>query len=375
VTAPLADFTRRVLTRHGALVDEERDEINAVLPPALASILDVPEYQRFAFDRRVGDRQGLVVDYESPLLERFEQLIAPLGRIACVAAPPMPIRAIDASEIIARTVTLTNGVFRDSRVESGTAQYVGFLVQYELLADERISGMTEIWVNTTTGSVPRLPDLVERLLSSTEVQTDVDSGPVAASDDVQRTVAGAWDSGVPLARSSVEERLQDAMASLRRRRQREFAQLREYYEVIDQEIRARARRALKRKDDAALTAERSRLEATAQAFRSRAADLVDRYRVRVRLEPILAVVCTLPVHLVTTRVHRRSASRTLPLAWNAIDRLLELPRCDGCGTGTSVASLCDERVHVLCAGCQRLCETCGRAYCAACHARCPRQHT
>lgn len=371
--SPLADFTARLLIRNGALVEHDQDEIVAVVPPPLAAALDVAEYQRLVFDRRAAGPHVLVVDYDSPLVERFERLVETLGRIACAPTPPATLKAIDPEDVVTRAITLTNGVIRDCRAESGPAHYVGFLVEFELLADERIAGMTEVWVNTTTRSVPRLDGLVTRLLSLREGTLDATTD-VAAFDDVRGIVADAWARGAALARTRVENRLQDAIASLRRRRERDFTRLREYYEAIDEEIRRRARRALAKNDEAAAKADASRLDATAHAFRGRVADLVDRYRVRVRLDPLAAVLCTLPVHHVTARIHRRSASRTMTVAWNPIDRALELPACDGCGTGTSTAALCDDRVHLLCSGCQPHCETCGRSYCRACHRRCPRQH-
>jgi hypothetical protein len=373
VPAPLAEFTARLLIRHGALVEHDQHEIVAVMPPPLAAVLEVAEYQRFAFDPRPGARHALVVAYDSPLIDRFERLVETLGRIARVPSPRVALKVIDPEEVVTRAITLTNGIIRDCRAESGHAQYVGFIIHFELLADERVSGMTEGWVNTTTRSVPRLQGLTARLLSPRE-ETAAASAEVAAFDDVRGIVAGAWATGAALARRLVENRLQDAMGSLRRRRERDFTRLREYYEAIDEEIRRRARRALTKKDETALKAETSRLEATAQAFRGRVADLVDRYRGRVRLEPLAAVVCTLPVHHVTARVHRRSLSRTITVAWNAVDRALELPPCDGCGTGTSTAILCDDRAHLLCSACQCHCETCARFYCRACHTRCPRQH-
>jgi hypothetical protein len=233
--------------------------------------------------------------------------------------------------------------------------------------------MTELWVNTTAGSVPRLHGAMAALLSTREETVDA-SRAVAESDNLRSTVADAWKTCSARAKALVEDRLQDAIGSLRRRRDRDFTRLREYYLAIDDEIRRRARRALTKNDEAALKTERSRLDATAQAFRARVADLVDRYRVRVRLESFAAVVCTLPVHHVTARVHRRSANRTLALAWNAFDRALELPACDGCGTGISTITLCDDRVHLLCSTCYCECETCRRSYCRACHPKCPRQH-
>lgn len=370
---PLADFTARLLTHHGALVEQDQNEIVAVVPPHLAVALEVAEYQRFTFDPRAGTHRGLAVDYDSPLVDRFERLVEALGRIACVTAPRLPLKTIDPEEVVTGAITLTNGIIRDCRAESGRAQYVGFLVRYELLADERISGMTEVWVNTTTRSAPRLEGFAVRLLSRHEESSEP-SAEAAASGAVFGVVADAWKSATALATGAVEMRLQDAIASLRRRRERDFTRLREYYEAIDGEIRRRARRAMAKGNEAAVEGEASRLEATARAFRARVGDLVERYRVRVLLTPLAAIECALPVHVVTARVHRRSASRTIALTWNAVDRELEPPRCDGCGTGTSTAALCDDRVHLLCSSCHHSCETCGRPYCRACHTRCPRPH-
>src|SRR5206468_3090392 len=183
-----------------------------------------------------------------------------------------------------------------------------------------------------------------------------------------------WRLGSLLARHAVENRLQSTVASLSRRRDRDFARLREYHTGIDDEIRRRVRRALAKRDGAAVKAEISRLEATAQAYRARAGELVDRHRARVRVSPLGALVCVLPVYRVTARFLRRSASRTVTLAWNPVDRALEPPACEGCATGTETVVLCDDRVHLLCPACHRDCATCGRPYCRACCSRCPRRH-
>ncbi len=370
MSAPLADFTRRLLTRNGALVEQDQAEIVAVLPAPVASQLDGAEYQRFAFDRRIAGPHTLVVDYDSSLLERFERLVAPLGRIACAPSPSVDLKPIDPEEVVAHAFTLTNGIVRNCRAEAARAQYVGFLVQFELLADERVSGLTEVWVNRSIRSVPRLDRLSVRLLS--EDQTVDGDAEVGTLVDVRELVVDAWRAGAALTQTRVKNQLQDAIASLQRRRERDFARLREYYQIIDEEIRGRARRARVRKDEAAVKAEALRLVATAEAFRGRAADLLDRYRARVRLEPLAAIARTLPVHRITTRVHRRSASRTIAVAWNPVDRAAELPPCDGCGIGVATAALCDDRVHLLCSSCLRYCESCGRSFCGVCHRQCPR---
>jgi hypothetical protein len=374
VISPIVDFTGRLLVRHGAIVEQDENEIIAIVPPTLASALEIQEYQRLTFDPRAASVDGLAVDYDSSLVERFEPLVENLARVAAVPAPDLTLKNIDPEAALAGAITLTNGIIRDCRIEAGRARYVGFYVQHELLADERHSGMTEVWVNSTQRSAPRLAGLAEGLLwadGSTRPEPGADEHALA---DMSATIAGAWALGAPLARRAVENRLQEVIDSLRRRRERDRIRLHEYYEAIDDEIRRRARRALMKGDDKAVKTEVSRLDATAQAYRGRVAELVDRYRVRVRLRPLAAVVCSLPIHRVAGRLHRRSAHRTITFAWNPIDRTIEPPCCEACGLGTSRIVLCDARVHLLCSACHDACPTCARPYCRACHARCPRRH-
>jgi hypothetical protein len=374
VSSPLRDFTGRLLARHGALVDHDDNGIVAVLPPALACTMEIAEYQRLTFGPRSDARDALAVDYDSPLVGRFERLVGGLGRAAVVAAPPLPLKRIDPEGALTEAMTVANGVVRDCRAQPGHARYVGFFVEYELLADERVSGMVEIWINVTTRSVPRFAGLTDVPLSDGEGRACSDSENGADPEHAAKSVADAWKLGAALARRSAEHGLQDSLDSLRRRRQRDFIRLQEYYGAIDVEIRRRARRALGKQDDRAAKAESSRLEATASAYRARIVDLVDRYRARIRLQPIGALVCTLPVHHITARFHRRSASRAVAISWNPVDRAVEPPCCEACGTDTFTVVLCDDRVHLLCPACHSACAVCRRAYCRACHARCPRRH-
>ncbi|OLC48733.1 MAG: hypothetical protein AUH43_08700 [Acidobacteria bacterium 13_1_40CM_65_14] len=368
MSTPLRDFTGRLLARHGALVEYDDDGLVAVAPPALASLLEIADYQRLTFgSRTAAERDTLGVDYDSPLVGRFERLMGELGHAAVVSPPHLPLKRIDPAAALNEAITVANGVVRDCRAEPGDARYVGFFVEYELLADERVSGMIEIWVNLTMRSAPRFAGLTEILLANSSAEG-------AQAGDAITAVADAWTPGARLAKRAVEHRLQDTLDSLRRRRQRDFIRLQDYYGAIDDEIRQRVRRARAKLDDRAVKAEVSRLEATASTYRDRIAELVDRYRARIHLRPIAALVCTLTVHRITARFHRRSTSRAVTVAWNPIDRSIEPPCCEACGTAAPTVVLCDDRVHLLCMGCHTACLTCGRAYCRACHARCPRRH-
>jgi hypothetical protein len=374
VLPPLGDFTYRLLVHRGALVEREQDDLVALIPATVAATLEVDEYQRFTFDPRAVAAGTVRVDYGSPLVDRFERVVQELGRAAILRrAVPLRLKPLDPEEAFARGITVTNGVVRECRVEAGRARYVGFFVEHELLADERVSGLTEIWVNTTMRSAPELAGL-SRMLDARH-DDPLDAGAeTGAPVGIAETLAEAWRQGATRAKRAVEHRLRDTVDSLIRRRDREFTRLREYYEAIDSEIRRRAWRARAKGDDAAVKTETARLEATTRTYQTRVRDLVDRYRTQVRLKPLGALVCTLPVQRVTARLHRRSESRTLAVAWNPIDRAIEPPCCDACGIGVAQVTLCDDRVHVLCVACHGPCDACGRSYCRACHTQCPRRH-
>jgi len=384
VRSPLGDFTGRLLSRHGALVERDQDDLVALVPPAVAATLEVAEYQRFTCDPRASGADAVRVDYGSPMVDRFERLVQELGRAAVLTrALPVRLKPLDPEEAFTRAITVTNGIVRDCRVEAGRARYVGFFVEHELLADERVSGLTAIWVNTTMRSVPRL-DGLWRMLAAQEdnrLEVEVYADPGTPEDTAPRTqadmaaiLADAWKQAAGRIQRTVEHRLRETVDSLIRRRDRDFARLREYYQSIETEIRRRARRAWTKGDGASVKTEAARLDATIRTYEARANDLVDRYRTRVRLKPLGALVCTLPVQRVTARLYRRSASRSLTVAWNPIDRAIEPPCCDACGAAAARVTLCDDRVHVLCGACHGLCPACGRSYCRACHARCPRRH-
>ncbi len=249
---PLGDFTCRLLVHSGALVERERDDLVALIPPAVAATLEVAEYQRFTFDPRAVAPDAIRVDYGSPVVDRFERIVQRLGRTAIFRqAIPHRLKPLDPGDAFTSGITVTNGVVRDCRVEAWRARYVGFFVEHELLADERVPGLTEIWVNTTMRSSPRLVGLSRMLVAQDGDPLEADAEP-GAPNDMAATLAEAWHQGAVRAKRAVEHRLRDTVDSLIRRRDREFTRLREYYEAIDGEIRRRAWRSRAKGDDAAV---------------------------------------------------------------------------------------------------------------------------
>ena len=130
--------------------------LDVVAGPDLNATLGLSDYQRLAFGPDSGHGDTAVIDYDSPLVERMGATVATLGRVSSVIGPAVTLKAIDAEAALERALALQNGVFRCQGSTAVEARYVGFFFEYSVQADERVGGLTLVWVNPATRSVPRL---------------------------------------------------------------------------------------------------------------------------------------------------------------------------------------------------------------------------
>lgn len=362
----LQEFTATVLKTRGALAETDGANLHLVLPPELASRVGLREYQHLVFDPQIdpttAPTEAVRVDHDSPLVETLGALLDPASRLAFVDAPFPPLKPIDPLQELERGVTVRNGVMRLRECTSVQTIYFCVVMEYEALADERRGGLVELWINPDAGSVADWP---ASLLETAEPRDAILASDLRPRLQAAATLASRAAEGV------VRHRLEDFLESLERRRAGDMRRLREYFDGLHQEIRRKVRRATRPETRAS---EVRRLEATADAYRARVADLIERYSVRVRLWPLAVVACAAPAYRLRVQLLRRNAKSEVTLCWNALNRALEPRCCDGCARPIRVVDLCDEHVHYLCTDCFAPCPACQRCYCRACHPRCPRKH-
>lgn len=359
----IREFTRDLLAHAGALVATSSSGLDVVADAALSAPLGFTEFQSLAFTPDAARPGGaLLVDYDSPTLDKMESLVDDLGRMAFVTSPPVSLKAFEPLAEVERMLRLQNGVIRGAQVTPAEAVYFCFIFEYNLLADERAGSLTHVWVNPATRSVPQMNSWLDH--------HDLDELTPGAAPESPLTVP--W----TLAAAAVTAALGPAVAGfldgLRRRRDRDVGHLREYYLEIDRTIRRKLERTPPGADD--WRRESDRLVATARSYHARLVEVADRYRVRVLVRPLAVLACRLPIQRVTARLMRRNLASEAIFSWNPVDGRIESRCCDGCDTPLSAAWLCDDRVHILCESCLGPCGTCGRVYCRACHRQCPRRH-
>jgi hypothetical protein len=358
-------LTADLLTRAGAVVDFRPDQtLDVMTEPALGGALGLGEFERLSFEP--GLTGTTFIDYDAPLVDRLATVVNGLGRVARIRTPLAARKPIDAGAVVDRAVTIHNGVLRYQSHDAVDITYVGVAFEYTVLADERMGGVVTTWVNPGTRSTASF----ETRIDSTSLPDDPEA---AAGSEWTDGFAAAWPLVVPSARARIEPEIADFIERLRRRRDRDVRRLREYYEEIDLEIRHTLSRS--RLNEDLRRRERDRLDATHRACRSRAIEVADRYRVRLRLSPIGVWLCRLPAYHINVRLMRRNASANSVFSWNPIDSRIEPRACDGCLIPTDAAWLCDDTVHYVCGNCLVACHECGRRFCRACSSACPRLHS
>jgi len=361
--SPIREFTRDLLLRAGALVAISGSGLDVITEAALSERLGLKEFQPLAFAPDAdAPADALLVDYDSPVFDKFGSLVDALGRVTFVDGPSVVLKSIEPVAELARALTLQNGVLRGAHMTCADVVYFRFTLEYSLLADERAGGLMHVWVNPATRSVANMA------WWSDQIDLNDTPPPLTSSG----TLGLPW----PLAEAAAIAALAPTVAafldSLRRRRDRDVRRLREDYIEIDHTVRRKLESP--RPNAEVWRREIDRLEATARSYRARLVDVADRYRVRINLRPVYVLACRRPTQRVTARLMRRNTSTEAAFSWNPVDGLIESRCCDGCNTPMATAWLCDDRVHILCESCLSPCGQCGRVFCRACHRRCPRRH-
>jgi hypothetical protein len=340
-------FVTDELTARGALVERDGHSALAVLPPALARGLDLPDTLALAdtaADRAVGCGLG------SPLLDRLvteaRSTVAVAGASSLADPPRLAV-----AERLADRVIVRNGVAELLGVAHASATYLVGIFAWTAEADDRYQGMTMLAANAATGSAPDAAclDALSALIAGADVR--VTEGGEA------RGAAGAAAIVARRAVLAIGPRLDEVGAAVARRRDRECARIDEYFGSLILEAK-RPRRQVAR------SAIEARVAALHAEHVAKLRDLTARYTLRVRLEPIALVAIAMRVAEVRIRLRRRKGEREIALHVPPHARAPDALACVACAGTTRAPVLCDDALHLLCEACAP--DAGGRPRCPAC---------
>jgi hypothetical protein len=350
-------FVADELAARGALIERGDDGALAVLPPALARGLDLPETCGLA---GTAGPQAVGCGLGSSLLDRLVSEVrasVPVASVTWLADPPR----LANGERLAERIVVRNGVAELLGVAHASASYLVGVFSWTAEADDRYQGMTMAVVNAATAAEPDPASLaaIAAIIAG-------DDDRVAEARDARGAVGGAR---TLAARSAltIGPRLDEVAAAVARRRDRERSRIDEYFASLISEARRPRRQVTRGAIDARVAALRAEHQAKLR-------DLTARYAVRVRVDPVALAAVAMRVAELRIRLRRRKGERELALHVPPHARLPDALACVACSGTTRAPLLCDDALHLLCETCAP--DTGGRPRCPACrHGREARRAT
>jgi len=374
----LRDFVADFLEREGAAVEPvESEGLEVLAPESIRAAMGWPELARLGFGGAVPSG-AIAIGLEGDWLDRFGTLIGERGRFAerQLAAPDSVAPPSNPERVLEHALELQNAIWRLEDVKSAWTSCLLLAFRYTAIADEKREGLVRVGFNQDTGAVLG-GDLLGRLLT---LLTDTADWQMPDAD-TRRAAGPGFDATtltarvVPLVRHHVQRDLEPFLKSTRRRLDRDRARIHAYHDDLRRAALmklAALESAGGEKAEADRKREALRVAAIEREYGAKLDDLRHNYALRVTIEWAQGLRLFAPVQRYTVLIRRRKGERRIHIDWHPALRMIESTPTDH-GAGVERARLvCDDRLHLTEPSGQAACLACGKDWCRACHAACPR---
>jgi hypothetical protein len=361
-------FVADLLRHEDALVEPiEPEGLEVLAPPDVQKALGMGELSRLGFGTTMpsgAQRVGMEGDW----LDRFARLLGFRGRWSRRVLTAETKAPNDPERVLGHELVLDNATYRLQSVTPAWTRYLLLDFRASAVSDDKRDFISRISVNLATGA---LPDTVIMALGPFLDRSEAD--PVVPEE---ADLPPMWDRPrvVDLVGRALPPRLNVALdpfvKGLRRRLSRDQDRLHRYHNDLHHEAMHRAIGLPK--GDPKRTREEQRADAIAREYRAKLDDLARQYATRVTVEWVQTLELVMPVHRFAIQIRRRKADRMIALDWNPLARRLESPVCEATAGMERPRLVCDDALHLVVPAGLAPCAGCGRVFCRACHAVCPK---
>jgi len=366
----LSEVLADILTIEGALLERTADGgLEFVSPPVLSKTLGIPEHGKFSFTYDAFDEIAIRATYESEFFRSVDKLFSGRGKMAkAIHSSQLPhIEKI--SKWVSEKIALSNATFRFQKVENRKIAYALIFFKYVALSDEKKEGIVSLLVNeqnlSTFAPHENLATFLDELKEPEEI--------LIRSKEISK----ALQTGLSAATLILKQEFEPFIKSLERRLNRDIKRVFEYYEILKIETQKtfekKERGSSEEQNGEGKKILAGKLDAIEGEKRNKIQDLVSKYALNVRIEPVSIIEIETESLVFWVEIKRRLSSRAFPLAYNPLLKKVDSLPCENCFYPRGAYYICDEKLHILCAACFRKCPECRREYCSACHPKgCPR---
>ena len=353
----LLDFVKIALEHKGAIIEQDEDIINAVIPPEVAENIELQEFSSFTV-KPDAQPDEIKLAYGSQALDKIMSLIENEGLTTHYLIPYLEMNKKITENDIQRHFNFVNAKFRSVNVIHGFIPYIIFNFRWTIISDMRRDGLYSCILNQLTGASLR------------EIEESVSQRPV---DNISKIDAYVFN-GKPFneifkkacsdSQKGIEAETAEFKNSMMRRLKRDIRRVEEYYNTLIRELKRK--RKGKKDIDELIKDLKNKEKIIKLELKAKRADLVKKYDTKVKVELVSAAQIFLPSAVADVKLLFKKHQPVYRVCWNPLTLSLEDLVCDGCGENTSHIYLCPN-LHLLCEKCHGLCSQCGRRYCRVCH--------
>jgi len=357
----LADFTAHLLTERGAVVEPSAEGLEVLVPPEVASVLEIPEHANLSFSGEA--REGIAVSYDSEILKKMARLMGERGKFSTVGLAPPSVRLEKLEERLDEKVVFHNAVFHIERKEEKRISYLLGYFKYSASSDDRQEGILACLINELNLAVQKTtPENLELIANYAEEPVEE-----AERDSSEKVLKAFWHAQAKI----VNEALSDFLISVERRMNRDIRRVHDYYQTLIHEHRQSLEKKVATPEEKERTV--SKIDAIERELKGKIQDLIGKFSIDLLLEPISFIRIEAMSPIFWLSVKRRKESRPFPLTFNPILKSFDPLPCEACFYPRKGHYVCDDRLHILCRECFTPCPRCDKIYCAACQPKgCPR---
>ncbi|MEW6040753.1 MAG: hypothetical protein AB1633_04455, partial [Elusimicrobiota bacterium] len=236
MTRPIHLFTSDLLEYYGAVIEQDGESVNAVMPEFLRLKLGLPEYSTIVFSPNAGEGSFLV-SYGSEIFKRFSKLVSKQGYFSEVQLPSTPVNIEKFEKKACDKIVLKNAVYKVEKHEIKKVSYLSSYFKYYAISEEKREGISSIIINEWNLSAnPYNGEISEFLTQGNSKSVNL----VVESSESQEILSVL--EALKHAQSNVVlSELEEFIGSIERRLNKDIHRVNEYYKTLIREINDKIR--------------------------------------------------------------------------------------------------------------------------------------
>ncbi|NJN11594.1 MAG: hypothetical protein HC815_27920 [Richelia sp. RM1_1_1] len=334
----LLDAINQVISLNSGVAEFTNDDtLEALLPVDIARSLDVSD--SISFSTRADVNDSYFVTYNSEIFDKFSGLLDVQGYVSALGIKyDGYLKSTGFEKKIGDTLCPQNGLIRVGKSFEALTPYILFNMSYTASADEKRLGMVSFFINGLTGITGvEIGDALSWKSDQIYLKD--------ASNLSQINFESLLNTANSHASKLIDIEITPWRKSLSRKLGRDEERIKNYYNTIVSEIKAKIKK--KNLEGEAKEKELARIQATQMELKRKLTDLQERYSLSVTAQLHSTLIILLQTVHIECELIRKKAKRGVIAIWNPYLKIIEPLRCEESGVPVTTFYLSDKEAKII----------------------------